>query len=346
VLWTGVVDRVRVQYLHDGPPDVTVTGMDLAGQLAAWESEGYPDGEYLEPPLNGFLGEYAEMVLAETGIGELSAASHVDYTLSGEYAAFLLPMAMARPWQELLERQEAELGRLWIDRDNRLVSRGRLTPLDGPVRGTFSDVHGETVTGVHACLADATVIYGVQGANRVLAGRQQYDATGSPDLGDPDEMVRRDDEDSQARHGLEVIDRRDLPLRYGVESLPPLYTPTYVSLLPDWADAVLAQGAQPRVRVDAVQPAPSPIDLDSALEAWPAVLGTDVGDRWVFLFHPGGELLVSQTVGVLGIELDATPDAWTVRWVTEESRSVELDLHRGLFVLDHSTLGSDARLAP
>jgi hypothetical protein len=347
VLFTGVVDRVRVQYLHDGPPDVTITGMDVAGQLAAWHSEGYPDGERPDVLGMGYLGQHVELVLEETGMGELSPASHTNYMINGgQYAAPLLPMPMARPWQELLDRQEAELGRLWIDRHNQLVVRGRGSQLDGPVRGTFSDTHGETLTGPHCCVADAAVIYGVRGVNRVLAGRQKYDLSSFPDMGPDDELVRRDNAASIARHGPEVIERRDLPISYEVDSSPPLYVPTYRSLLPAWADAVLAGGATPRVGVESVQPAPSPVDLDSALQAWPAVLATDVGDRWVFLFHPTPQLLVAQTVGVLGVELEATPEQWTLTWTTEESRSAELDLHMGLFVLDHSALDGTARLGP
>jgi hypothetical protein len=104
---------------------------------------------------------------------------------------------------------------------------------------------------------------------------------------------------------------------------------------------VVAAQSRPELRVDSVQPAPSPEDLENALEAWPAVLRTDLADRWLFLFRLPNGRLVEQTIGVLGIELDATPDGWSVTWTTAEAPPVGTS-DTGWFTLDVSALdGND-----
>jgi hypothetical protein len=288
VLFTAEVDQVFVQYLNDDVPAVTLTGVDLVGPLAAWQSAG-EDAPGLGAGED--LRARVKRTLAAVGRGVLSP--HCDES----YTATLAPTLLARPWQELQQAVEAELGRLWVDRHNRLIVQNRDSVLGGTVRGTLSDVHGEAPVGVHCCVAAAQVVYGVENmANRAIGTRV-------PAAGDSPATMQSDDETSQARYGTGTVERSSLPLQTDGQ-------------VQAWADAVVAAQSRPELRVDSVQPAPPPDDLGTALAAWPAVLATDLGDRWLFLFRPFSGQLVEQTVGVLGIEVDATPDAWTVTWTT------------------------------
>lgn len=325
VLFTAEVDDVGVQYLKADAPVVTITVVDLVGVLNAWQSEGSP-----QPGLGAgeTLRARAARVLATVGRGELSTASDTVYSTT------LAPTVMARPWQELNSATEAELGRVWVDARNRLVVRGRGSQLVGPVRGTLSDVHAEAPLGVHCCVADASVVYGADNmANRVLAARRHPVVPDVPDAS-PSVLVRLDDEASQARYGVGVVDRSGGLELERDDQLEP------------WAGAVITSHTRPELRVDSVLPAPSPADLDSALTAWPAVLQTDLGDRWLFRYHPVTGPAVERAVAVLGIEVDATPDGWTVRWATEDAPAPGIANPSGWFVLDLSTLDGDDVLAP
>lgn len=319
VLWTGEIDGVGVQYHPADPPTVTLTGVDIVGVLAAWEAEGRP-----EPGVGAgdTLLDRAQRVLTEVGRGTIASASDVTY------AATLAPTVLARPWDELSAAVEAELGRLWVNRSNQLVLRARGSELSGTVRGTLTDVHGYAELGVHCCTGDAVVAYDWETAgNRVLARRR---AVGEEE---PAAAVRRDDIASQARYGVGVVRREGLELQLDAQVGP-------------WAEAVIVAHSRPRLRVDQVQPAPSPVDLDSALTAWPAVLATDVGDRWLFQYHPSVGPTVDRAVGVLGIELEASPDGWSVVWTTAAAPAPGRLSSSGWFVLNESKINSGDVLAP
>jgi hypothetical protein len=290
VLFTADVDQVAVQYSKDDAPLVTVTAVDLVGPLNGWQSPG-------ELPVGAGedLRTRALRLLELVGRGYLSPRS------DEQYVATLAGTELARPWQELTEAAEAELGRVWIDRHNRLVTQNRNSELAGPVRGTLSDVHGEAPQGVHCCVADAVVVYGAENlGNRVLGARVPIDDVDAPGI------VQVDDEQSQVRYGMGVINRDTLLLQNDAQ-------------VAAWAETVAAGHADPELRVDSVQPAPPSGDLETALAAWPAVLATDVGDRWLFMYRMSTGRLLERTLGVLGIELEATPDDWRVTWMTTDA---------------------------
>lgn len=316
VLFTCEVDELFVRYLAEDAPAVTLTVVDLVGPLAAWQSTG----EVIPVGGGEDLRQRALRVLDTVGRGTLSPHGDLQFT------ATLAATPLERPWQELQAAVEAELGRLWVDRYNRLVATSRNSLLSGPVRGTLSDVHGETTHGPHCCVADAAVVYGVElMANRGIGSRrlQPAEVTAAP-------VFQTDDEVSQLRYGLGALDRRGrLELQTDGQAEA-------------WTAAAIASSSRPELRVDSVQPAPPPGDLDTALAAWPAVLATDLGDRWAFLFHPVYGPTVVTTVGVLGIELEATPENWSVTWTTAEAPAAGTPATGGLFVLDTSQLdGTD-----
>ena len=320
VLWTGEIDRLEVTYHPDDAPTALITGMDLVGVFVAWESEGWET----PPGAGDDLRDRVDRVVTEVGRGVVSLSSDTTY------AATLAPTDLARPWDVLCAATTAELGRLWVDRDNQLLIRARGSELSGTVRGTLSDIHGETDSGPHCCVADATIAYGWEAVgNRVFASRRGLEGE------DPDTiaLVRRDNVPSQARYGVGVITGSDLELQTDGQ-------------VAKWAEAVVVSHSRPRVRVEQVQPEPSPDDLESALEAWPAVMATDLGDRWLFRFHPAVGPTIEAAVGVLGIELEATPDRWTVRWTTAPAPTPGSSSPYGWFVLDESQLNGGDVLAP
>jgi hypothetical protein len=313
VLFTGEVDQLFVQYRKEDVPLVTLTGVDLVGPLAAWQSAGEP-----EPGVGAGedLRARARRTLQTVGRGVVSP--HSDET----YAATLAPVPLARPWQELQDAVEAELGHLWVDRHNRIHVQNRDSLLGGTVRGTLSDVHDEAPVGVHCCVADAAVVYGVERlANRAIGTRVPVGTEDDP------ATAQTDDEVSQLRYGLGSVDRKALLLQTDAQ-------------VEAWTDAVVAAQSRPELRVDSVQPAPPPGDLETALEAWPAVLRTDLGDRWLFLFRPSSGRLVERTVGVLGIELEASPEEWVVTWTTAEAPPVGTS-DTGWFTLNVSQLNGN-----
>lgn len=320
VLFTGEVDEVGATYAKSGPPVVTVTGVDLIGPLAAWSSEGSAE------PGDGAgetLRQRVSRALSLVGKGAVAADSDTNY------AAVLAPNVMARPWQAITDAVEAELGRVWVNSAGQVVVRSRNSALTGTVRGTLSDVHGEAPQGVHCCLSaddPPAMVYGVEAmANRAIAARRKLSTEGS---GVTPATVRLEDEASQARFGVGAVDRRSLELSTDAQVTP-------------WAQAVIVAHTRPELRVDTVTPVPSEVDLDSALAAWQAVCSTDLGDRWRFLLRPEVGPAVDRTLGVLGIELQATPEAWAVTWTTEGT-----GLWSGWFVLDASQLDGPDLLAP
>jgi len=320
VLFTGAVDRLAVEYRRDEPALVTITALDVIGELARWESEGYT-----EPGVGtgDDLAERLDRIVDETGVGALSPDSDTVFT------ATLAPTVLARPWQELQSAVEAELGRLWVDRDNQWVVRARGAELTGTVRGTLSDVHGEALTGVHCCIGAARPGYGPENlTNRAIGARRLP----SGDVG-PAVLARRDDAFSQERYGVGAVDRRSLELSTDVQ-------------VAAWCEAVVTGNTTPELRLDQVVPLPAPDDLDSALLAWPAVCATDVGDRWLFRTHTYGGRLVEQTFGVLGITATLTPESWDFTWTTALAPDTGFTIGGGWFVAGVSVLDGNDLLAP
>ena len=325
VLFTGDLDTSVSQYTPGAEaPVVTLSLVDLVGPLAAWESEGDP-GDGLGAGEN--LLQRAVRTLTTVGRGQVSAAS------SSAYTATLAPAKMAKPWDELQDATEAELGRMWVDRHNRLQLRARGSQPSGSVRGTLSDVHGEAPLGVHACMADALIASGGEDvANRVLGSRVALAADQAADTTPP--VVRRENEQSQRLYGVTTANRVGQVM---------LQTDAQVA---DWAQALIVARARPELRVDSVTPRPSSSDLDSTLAQWPAVLGTDLGDRWLFRYHPPVGPPIIRGLAVLGIELDVSPDGWSVQWLTETAPVPGADNPSGWFVVGHSSVGGSDLLAP
>lgn len=325
VLFSGEVGDLEVAYLRDEVPQVTVTFADAVAIFAGWSSPGRTlpgigQGDNLLARTQRVVDEVRRSVVS------------ADSDATG-YAATLNPATLAQPWADLNAATEAELGRLWVDRHNRLVVRTRGSRLTGPVRGTLSDVHGEAPLGVHCCVADAAVVYGAESmANRVVAGRTHPQVPGQTDASVVT-VVRRDDEWSQARYGVGTVDRQSLALETDAQLAP-------------WAEAVITAHTYPELRVDSVAPLPSPDDLDSALPAWKAALQTDLGDRWLFRYHPAVGPVVDRAVGVLGITLEASPDGWSLRWTTEDAPAPGRENPTGWFVLGLSQLDGPDVLAP
>lgn len=181
VLFTGTLDEPRVQYAKTGPPTVTFTCTDVIASLAGWRSEGRPapgvgDGDDLL--------ERVARVLDECGIGALSDDCDTDY------ATRLTGSILGDPWNDIDAARVTELGRVWVDADNRLVVRSRDSELSGTVWGTLSDVHGEAPVGVHCCISDEdppVIVHGPeQLTNRAMASRVAPPTTGVAGTDTPD----------------------------------------------------------------------------------------------------------------------------------------------------------------
>lgn len=322
VLWTGEVDQLQALYLKGAPAVVTITAMDLVGTLSTigGEPSAGPDGVGAGDNLH----QRVERILADAERGSIGAA---DPT----YAVTLRPSVLGKPWDDVNAAAEAELGQVWVDRYNRLAIRRRNTLTRGVERGTLSDVHGESVVGVHCCVTDALVVYSPELlVNRTVAARRTLDAEDDAAAA----VARRDDTYSQARYGPATVERTDLEVQTDDQAA-------------SWAQALILGGGTPELRVDTVYPAPSPADLDAALLAWPAVCATDVGDVWAFRFRTHTGVLVAAQLRVMGVAFDLTPEGWTFTWSTTSAP----DWQRGAidaayFLLDVSELGSGDVLAP
>lgn len=321
VLFTGEVDDVAVQYDRTDPPTVTISALDLIGRLAAWGSAGRP--------APGVGAGDTLLARVERVLAELPLTDRVSADSDPQYLATLAPTVLAGGWDDVTAAQDAELGRVWVDRDNRLVVRSRFSRLSGPVRGTLSDVHDEAPQGEHCCIADASVVYGTETlTNRAVASRR-IDSGGASV---PAAVAQVDDEYSAARYGLHAY-----PASGGAAVLE---LQTDAQLAP-WGQALVGQGTEPELRVDRVVPDPT-----GAPPAWPAVCITDVGDRWLFRMHPAVGPTVARTLGVLGLELRLTPDTWDVTWHTTDAPTPGDANPSGWFALDVSVLDEGDLLPP
>lgn len=318
VLFTGSVDSLGLSYPHDDVPQVTISGVDLIADLANWSSTGRA-----EPGVGAGddLLERVGRVLEEMGL----PPDYVDADSDTAYAATLNPTTLSDPWQNITDAEDAELGRVWVNASNRLVVRARESLLSGPVRGTLSDVHGETDAGPHCCYTEPAVALGPETlTNRAIGSRRGL-------VGETPATVQLDDPVSQARYGTHVTRNEALELQTDAQVTP-------------WAESLIVQDGKPELRVDSVMPVPS--DLDTALDAWPAVCATDLGDRWYFRYQPATGPQVARTIGILGTVVTVTPDdGWQVTWLTTEAPTPG-ENPTGWFALDVSDLDSGDLLAP
>lgn len=316
VLFTGEVDTLTAEYLPGQPAIVTVTVVDLIGVLAAWEAEGLPgDGVGAGDNL---------LQRAQRVIGAVERGSVKESASDTAYATTLLPTKLERAWDALSAAADAELGRVWVNQNNQLVIRGRNSQLAGTIRGTLSDVHGEAVEQPHTCMSAASVVLGGDVINRAVASRRALPSEDPSSIA----VTRLDDAYSQARYGVGTVDRiGQLEVQTTVQART-------------WAEAVITAGARPQLRVDTVTPTPVDDGLEDALAQWQAVMSTQIGDRWRFLFHPLSTHSVERVVGVLGVELNLSPDSWSVLWTMEDAPT------GGWFVLDASMLDEGDVLAP
>lgn len=322
VLFTGTIDDVPVRYLADDPPQVTLTATDLVAEMVQWRSAGrtVPAGAGDDLRLR------AERLLAEMGQAGSRMALDVDWS---SYAASHPGTALAQPWEELLAAQDAELGRVWVNAANQLVTRTRFSELSGPVRGTFSDVHGDADAGtVHCCYRDLNATHGTDQVTNRAVGARRVVATPPDPL-----VVTAEDTASVARWRPHVTERMALEVQTDAQTTR-------------WAQDLVALAGQPEMQVQQVMPHPPRDDLDTALEAWPAVCGTDLGDRWVTRYHPAVGPVVDRTVGVLGILHEVTPQDWLVTFVTADATPATPGNPLGVFILDDSDLDSGDVLAP
>lgn len=315
VLFTGKVsgDGIAVAYARVDPPVVTFTATDLVGELVRWESIGYGD-----PGIGA-----GDTLLTRVGrvLTEVGIENAISIGSDAAYLATLAPTRLERGWGAVSDAVTAELGRVWVDSQNRMVVRGRGSQLTGPVRGTLSDWHGESVEGAeqHCCYVDPSVRYSPeQLVNRVIGGRS---GTG---VAAP---VQLDDDVSRTRHGLRAVRETALALASDTQVAP-------------WAGSLISSHTEPRVRVDRVTPAPW-----GAPEAWQAVCSTDIGDRWLFRYHPQLGPTVREAVGVLGIEHEIDAEGWSIVWHTAWAPAPGQN-PSGWFMLDVSELEGGDVLAP
>lgn len=307
VLFTGRVgDDVQVFYRRDEAPLVTLSVVDVIARLARYASTGHPD-----PGVGGGedLLARVERVLDEAGAPDDAVAGDADRA----FAARLAPTSLTSGWSPITDAADAELGRVWVSKHDRLVVRGRGSEMSGPVRGTLSDWHDEAVEGtVHCCYVDPVVRVGTELlATRAIAARRVT-------LGDTSATVTIDDAVAAARYTGGVpatMERRDLDLSTDGQLDP-------------WARFVVAHGATPELRVDRVTPAPW-----NAPEAWPALAATDIGDRWAFRLHPLVGSTVIRTLGVLGIEFAITPESWSLTFHTVDATTPDEGNPGGWFLI-------------
>jgi hypothetical protein len=326
VLFTGRIGSdLDVIYQQDGPPLVTFTAVDLINPLARYESLGVAD-----PGLGAGenLLERVTRVLEYVGLNETYVATDVD----SAYLATLAPTSMTDGWGTIAAAEDAELGRVWVNASDQLVTRARGSELSGEVRGTLSDVHGETVAGtVHCCYRDPLVRFGTELLTNRAVGARRVPSPEDGSTPPPSALVQVDDTYSQARW------TNGVPNTHTNRSLE---LDTDAQLQP-WAEWLLLTSATPELRVDQVTVAPA-----DAPDAWPAVCRTDIGDRWHFRLHQSTGANVERTLGVLGVEHVITPEGWETTWYTMEAPTPGVENPSGWFTVDLSYVDEGDVLAP
>jgi len=329
VLFTGRISGgdYLVRYQQDGPPIVTFSAVDVVGPLAGFDSIGRADpgvgaGDTL-------LGRVAR-VLDEVGLPPATLAADPD----PNYVATLASSSLAGGWEDITAAVDAELGRVWVTVDDQIAVRARGSELTGPVRGTLSDWHGEALDDgeVHCCYVDPEVRFGTDSlVNRAIGARRV------PDPGDgssaaPSVLVQVDDAYSQARWSNDApVTHRDTGLE--------LQTDEQVR---PWAEWLVLAASAPELRVDSVSPRPD----QAGPEAWQAACQTDIGDRWIFRLHPALGDSVAETLGVVGIAHDITPEGWSITWTTMRAPTPGDANPSGWFTVDLSDLDSEDVLPP
>ena len=325
-LFTGRIGQdLDVTYSQDDPPLVQFTAVDLVSPLARFESIGRDD-----PGVGAGddLLERVELVLEEVGLDASSIATDVDAT----YVATLASTSLTTGWGTIAAAEDAELGRVWINVSDQIVTRSRGSELSGTVRGTLSDVHGEEIAdAVHCCYRDPVVRYGTEMlTNRAIAARRVPTPGGG---GSPAEsaVVQVDDTYSQARW---------------TGGTPATYTDRSLDLETDgqlqpWAEWLILLASEPELRVDSVSLAPR-----DAPDAWQAVCATDIGDRWYFRLRPATGPAVERTLGVLGIQHTITPQTWQTVLTTVEAPTPGVENPSGWFTVDLSYVDDGDVLAP
>lgn len=326
-LFTGRIGSdFQVIYQTSGPPLVVFTAVDAVGPLALFQSIGMPD------PGTGQgdnLLQRVARVVTEVGLPADTVAADSD----AAYVATLPPSPLAGGWADVSDAVDAELGRVWVNASDQLVVRGRGSELSGPLRGTLSDVHGETVAGaaVHACYRDPVVRFGTDSlVNRAIAARRVPPAA-DDSTPPPSAIVQVDDEYSQARwtNGAPVTHSdTGLELEFDGQLRP-------------WAEHLLQSASQPELRVDSVT-----VTGQDSYEAWRELCRTDLGDRWAFLLRLDVGPAVERTLGVLGIAHEITPESWTTTWTTATAPTPGAGDPLGWFTLDVSELDGGDVLPP
>lgn len=322
VLFTGRIGGdYAVAYQQAGPPVVTFTAVDVIGPLSQYRSVGRAD-----PGIGAGddLLERVARVVDEVGLPPETVSANVD---TG-YVATMPASNLTAGWDDIGAAVDAELGRVWVSATDQLVVRSRGSELSGPVRGTLSDWHGETAdgdeTGVHCCYTDPVVRFGTdQLVNRAIGARRVPRPAGGGAV-PTSSIVQVDDEYSQTRwtNGTPVThEDRSLELDTDAQLRP-------------WAESLVLAASEPELRVDEVTARPS----GAGPEAWRAVCETDIGDRWFYRQHPEVGETILETLGVLGIAHNITPEGWTVTFTTVKAPTPGEGNPRGWFMLgDAST---------
>jgi hypothetical protein len=321
VLVTGEVDDVPVTYTRTGAPRVTLQATDLIGaELVPWASPGYAApgvgaGENLM--------QRVERVLDELNVIDGLAPLAEQST---EFTATHPPTTLEHGWDTITAAADAELGRVWANRHGQLVVRGRTLEPRGTIRGTLSDWHDEAPVPPHACYDDLAATLGTELlTNRAIGQRRiPQGVEASP------AVVQRDDVFSQATYRLRMAqgaENRSLELETDAQVVA-------------WAEQLLATSAMPELRIDSVSVAP----WGAGGDAWRAVCATDLGDRWLLRHHPEIGPTIEVAVGVLGVELEVTPEGWSIVWATESALAPG-DNPSNSFAVDVSELDSDDVLA-
>lgn len=320
VLFTGTIgaDSLEVEFQQEDPPLVAFTAVDVVGPLAQYQSVGRE-----EPGVGAgdTLRQRVQRVLSETNApATIAADSDVDYAVT------LRATTLERGWDVINAATDAELGRVWANSSGQLVVRSRGSELTGPVRGTLSDEHGESIADTpHCCYRQPVVRLGTEMLTTRAIGARRVSADEGPSA-----IVQADDEYAQARWGAGV------PVTYEDRSLELQDD----GQLQPWAEWLVEAASTPELRVDAVQPAPG-----ESAEAWRQLCLTDLGDRWYFRLRPRLGPQVAYTVGVLGIAHRITPEGWETTWLTELAPTPGEENPAGWFLLEVSELDGEDVMA-